>query len=96
MLAGKHFESNKEVIAVVNGYFEDLLQPNFRDEIQLLETCWTKCIELKGDYVEKEKHFQSKVADISAKKNYIFKTFAILLGPLVKSSFTKSSQCKQF
>ena len=52
-MAGKHFRSNEKVIAAVNGDFEDLPESHFRDRIKLLEKCWTKCIELKGDYIEK-------------------------------------------
>lgn len=60
LVAGKRFGSNKAVIAAINGYFEGLPQSHFRDGIQLLEKRLTKCIKLKGDYVEKLKYFQSK------------------------------------
>lgn len=60
LVAGKRFGSNKEVIAAIIGYFEDH-ESHFRDGIQLLEKRLTKCIELKGDYVEKLKYFQSKI-----------------------------------
>lgn len=38
---------------MVNEYFEDLPELHLRDGIQLLEKRWTKCIELKRDYIEK-------------------------------------------
>jgi len=52
-VTGKRFGSNEEVIAAVNEYFADLPESRFRNGFQLLEKCWTKCIELKGDYIEK-------------------------------------------
>lgn len=52
-LGGKRFESNKEVITETNGYFESLEKTYYLEGIKKLEKRWTKCIELKGDYVEK-------------------------------------------
>lgn len=52
-VAGKRFLSNEEVIAAVNAYFEDLPKTHFMDGIKLLEKRWRKCIEVKGDYIEK-------------------------------------------
>jgi histone-lysine N-methyltransferase SETMAR len=52
-LAGKKFRSNGEVIAATEAYFADLPKSYFLDGIKKLEYRWTKCIELKGDYVEK-------------------------------------------
>ena len=52
-LAGKRFRSNEEVIDAVDGYFEDLEESHFQAGIEKLEKRWTKCIELRGDYVEK-------------------------------------------
>lgn len=51
--SGKHFSSNEEAIAAVEGYFADLAESHFRNGIQLLEKRWTKCIEVLGDYIEK-------------------------------------------
>lgn len=51
-LRGKHFSSNEEVIAAVEGYFEGLPEDHFRKGIHELENRWNKCIELKGDYTE--------------------------------------------
>jgi len=52
-LAGWRFSSNQKAIAAVEGYFADLTKNHYRDEIMALEHCWNKCINLKGDYVEK-------------------------------------------
>jgi len=52
-VAGKRFLSNEEMIAAVNAYFEGFPKTHFRDGIKLLEKRWKKCIEVKGDYVEK-------------------------------------------
>jgi len=52
-LGGKRFGSNEEVIAETNAYFEGLEKTCYLEGIKKLEKRWTKCIELKGDYVEK-------------------------------------------
>lgn len=52
-LAGKRFSTNEEVIDTVNGYFADLEKSYFLDGMKKLENRWTKCVALKGDYVEK-------------------------------------------
>ena len=51
-LARQKFESN-EVIAATEAYFAGLKKTYFSDGLKKLERCWVKCIELKGDYVEK-------------------------------------------
>ncbi|KAL1446983.1 hypothetical protein WDU94_003680 [Cyamophila willieti] len=51
-LGGKKFSNDNEVKQAVNGYFEDLDQSTYKTDIQALEHRWTKCIALKGDYVE--------------------------------------------
>jgi hypothetical protein len=43
------FSSNQEAIAVVEGYFADLMKNQYR----VLEHRWNKCTSLRGDYVEK-------------------------------------------
>jgi len=50
---GKKFSSNEEVFVAVNEYFADFETAYFSDGIKKLETRWTKCIALDGDYVEK-------------------------------------------
>lgn len=52
-LGGKRFTSNDEIIDATNSYFEDLDKSYFLNGIKQLEYRLTKCIELKGDYVEK-------------------------------------------
>lgn len=52
-LGGKRFTSNEEVITETEAYFEEFDKSYFSDGLKLLEYRWTKCIELKGDYVEK-------------------------------------------
>ncbi|QQP52895.1 Putative mariner transposase [Caligus rogercresseyi] len=52
-LAGKRFYSNNEIVSQTNTYFEDLEKSYFLEGIKFLEKRWTKCIALKGDYVEK-------------------------------------------
>lgn len=52
-LAGERFSSNDEIIAAVNGYFEERDKNYFTEGLSGLEKRWSKCIELEGDYVEK-------------------------------------------
>lgn len=52
-LGGKRFGSNDEVINETNAYFDDLPKSHFLEGIGKLEKRWNKCVELKGDYVEK-------------------------------------------
>ena len=52
-LTGQRFSSNQEAIAAVEGYFADLTENHCRDGIMALGHRWNKCINLKGDYVEK-------------------------------------------
>lgn len=52
-LGGKRFYSNNEVIDAANGHFEGLDKSFYKGGIEALEKRWKKCIELKGDYIEK-------------------------------------------
>ncbi|XP_033221437.1 protein GVQW3-like [Belonocnema kinseyi] len=52
-LTGKRFYSNEELIAETEAYFGDLPIEYFSDGINKLENRWTRCIDLKGEYVEK-------------------------------------------
>ena len=52
-LGGRKFETNDAVIAAVEEYFAGLEETHFMEGITALERRWTKCVELKGDYVEK-------------------------------------------
>ena len=40
-------------MSAVNGYFEEQDSSYYKKGIELIEHRWEKCIELKGDYVEK-------------------------------------------
>ena len=59
-LGGKRFYSNDEIISQTNTYFEELEKSYFLEGIPKLEKRWTKCIELKGDYIEKKMTFNEK------------------------------------
>jgi len=52
-LAEQKFASNEEVVAVTEAYFADLEKTYFSDGLKKLKHRWVKCIELKGDFVEK-------------------------------------------
>ena len=52
-LGGKRFYSNDENFSQTNTYLEDLEKSYFLEGLQKLEKRWTKCIQLKGDYIEK-------------------------------------------
>ena len=52
-LRGTQFESKEGVIAAVNEYLEDQEKDFYLEGISKLEQRWTKCISLKGDYIEK-------------------------------------------
>lgn len=52
-LAGQRFSSNADAIAAVDGYFAELPENHYKNGIMALEHRWTKCIDIKGDYVEK-------------------------------------------
>ena len=51
--AGQKFESNEEVIAAKEAYFAVLQNTYFSGGLKTLEHRCVKCIDLKGDYVEK-------------------------------------------
>ena len=52
-LRGTQFGSNEGVIAAINEYLEDQEKDFYLEGISKLEQKWTKCIALKGDYIEK-------------------------------------------
>ena len=49
----EQFGSNEGVIAAMNEYFEGQENDFYLEGISKLEQRWTKCIALKGDYIEK-------------------------------------------
>ena len=52
-LRGTQFGSNEGVIEAVNEYLGDQEKDFYLEGISKLEQRWTKCIALKGDYIEK-------------------------------------------
>ncbi|KAG5328403.1 SETMR methyltransferase, partial [Acromyrmex charruanus] len=50
---GKKFTTREQLIAEAKAYFEGLDKSYYSDGLEKLENRWIKCIELKGDYVEK-------------------------------------------
>jgi len=52
MLQGKRLYTNDEVKVEINAYFEGLSKSFYKTGIEMLENRWTRCIELKEDYVE--------------------------------------------
>lgn len=52
-LGGQKFSTDSEVIDAVNSYFEDLDVSTYKTGIAALKHRWSKCVELKGDYIEK-------------------------------------------
>ena len=57
---GQRFTSKEEVIVQTEAYFEDLPKSFFLGGLKKLEKRLEKCIELKGDYVEKYKKVYTK------------------------------------
>ncbi|XP_048259430.1 histone-lysine N-methyltransferase SETMAR-like [Haliotis rufescens] len=52
-LAGTHFQSDDDVITAVNNFLSDQEVDLYKSGIMALQHCWQKCVDLKGDYVEK-------------------------------------------
>ena len=52
-LGGKEFSSNAEVISTANDYFSSSDKSYYSEGKKGLEKCFTKCIKLKKDNVEK-------------------------------------------
>jgi len=50
---GKRFTIREQLIAETETYFEGLDKLYYSDGLKKLENRWIKCIELKGEYVEK-------------------------------------------
>ena len=51
-LSGKVFSTNEEVVYAVNAYFGSMNAAFYSRGIQMLKDRWTRCVQLKGDYVE--------------------------------------------
>lgn len=52
-LGGQTFSSNEEIITSVKAYSAEQDANYYLDGLKRLEHRWRKCIDLKGDYVEK-------------------------------------------
>ena len=50
-LQEQRFSSNEEVKWETDGYFESFNKSYYKKGIEMLKDRWSKCIELKGDYV---------------------------------------------
>ena len=53
-IRGHHFPSNEEVVASVEEWVGDKDPGFFSSGLMALEHCWSKCIILEGNYIEKE------------------------------------------
>ena len=53
-IRGRHFQSNKEVVAAVEEWVRDKDPGFFGSGLMALEHRWSKCIILEGNYIEKE------------------------------------------
>ena len=52
-LAGKRYESDDDVISAVEDFFESQEENFYATRIQALQHRWKKCVDRRGDYVEK-------------------------------------------
>ena len=52
-LRGQKFDSDENVIHAIDDWGEGLHESFFLDGVKALERRWAKCVELRGDYVEK-------------------------------------------
>ena len=53
-ICGRHFQSNKEVVAAVEEWVGDKDPGFFSSGLMALEHRWSKCIFLEGNYIKKE------------------------------------------
>lgn len=52
-LGGERFANNEEMETAVDDYFAELNDFHYKQGIEVIEHRWEKCIDLRGDYVEK-------------------------------------------
>ena len=52
-LSGHHFRTDDDVIQAVNHFLDTQDADFYKDGIRMLHDRWTKCVNLRGDYVEK-------------------------------------------
>ena len=53
-IRGRHFWSNEEVVAAVEEWVRDKDPVFFSSGLMALGHCWSKCIILEGNYIQKE------------------------------------------
>ena len=53
-ICGRHFRSREEVVAAVEERVRDKDPGFFSSGLMALEHCWSKCIILEGNFIEKE------------------------------------------
>ena len=64
-IRGRHFHSNEEVMAAVEEWVIDKDPGFFSSGLMALEHHWSKCIILKGNYIEKEEiHLTQKYVSL--------------------------------
>ena len=71
MLQGKRFDSNEEVIAATEAYFEANDKSLYKKGIEMLEKYWNECITLEEDYVELIQSFPKTYFFISHPTNLL-------------------------
>ena len=53
-IRGRHFRSKEEVVAAIEEWVRDKDPGFFSSGLMALEHCWSNCIILEGNYIEKE------------------------------------------
>lgn len=53
-LKGTRYSDDSEVKSAVKTYFDSLPKMFFKTGLESLKLKWEKCVELKGDYIEKQ------------------------------------------
>ena len=53
-IRGLHFQSDEEVVTAVEEWVNGKDPDFFSSGLMALEHCWSKCITLEGNYIEKE------------------------------------------
>ena len=52
-LAGNRYWTDDEIISAVENFFGDQDESFYANGIKAQQHCWKKCVELRGEYVEK-------------------------------------------
>ena len=59
-IPGLHFRSDEEVVTAVEEWVNGKDPDCFSSGLMALEHCWSKCITLEGNYVEKEEVYLNR------------------------------------